>query len=144
MDPISFLFLVPQGVGAPVGALLAGSRELIAEAWRARKLLGGGMRQVGVLAAAALVGLSCAEETLQRDHINARRFAQGACAVRGGNDMGPLSTPLGQGWRVDFSLQCWVGGQFLCRTRSTLITVENPSPLSSPRFFCGQALLWGS
>lgn len=50
-----------------------------------RKLLGGGMRQAGVLAAAALVGLSHIVETLQRDHDNARCFAQGACSVRGGN-----------------------------------------------------------
>uniref|UniRef100_A0A8D0H5M8 Aromatic amino acid beta-eliminating lyase/threonine aldolase domain-containing protein n=1 Tax=Sphenodon punctatus TaxID=8508 RepID=A0A8D0H5M8_SPHPU len=66
-----------KGVGAPVGALLAGPRELIAEAWRVRKLLGGGMRQAGVLAAAAHVGLDRVEETLQRDHVNARHFAQG-------------------------------------------------------------------
>ncbi|XP_053159779.1 uncharacterized protein LOC128348149 isoform X2 [Hemicordylus capensis] len=75
----SISLCVSKGVGAPSGALLAGSRELITEAWRVRKLLGGGMCQAGVLAAAALVGLSRVEETLQRDHDNARRFAQGIC-----------------------------------------------------------------
>lgn len=48
-----------------------------------RKLLGGGMRQAGVLAAAARVGLEQAEETLRRDHDNARRFAQGNSASSG-------------------------------------------------------------
>ncbi|XP_067164360.1 uncharacterized protein [Apteryx mantelli] len=66
-----------QGLGAPAGAVLAGRREFVAEAWRVRKLLGGGMRQAGVLAAAARLGLEHAETTLRRDHDNARRFAQG-------------------------------------------------------------------
>lgn len=67
----------PQGLGAPAGAVLAGRRAFVAEAWRVRKLLGGGMRQAGVLAAAARVGLEQAEATLRRDHSNARRFARG-------------------------------------------------------------------
>ncbi|XP_067403269.1 uncharacterized protein [Emydura macquarii macquarii] len=74
-DSVSLCF--SKGLGAPAGALVAGRREFVAEAWRTRKLLGGGMRQAGVLAAAARVGLECVEETLQRDHRNARSFAQG-------------------------------------------------------------------
>ena len=62
----------------PVGALVGGSKDFIGEAWRLRKALGGGMRQAGVLAAAALVGLAEAEEVLPRDHENAQRFAKGA------------------------------------------------------------------
>ncbi|XP_032994952.1 probable low-specificity L-threonine aldolase 2 [Lacerta agilis] len=77
----SISLCLSKGVGAPAGALLVGSGELVAEAWRVRKLLGGGMRQAGVLAAAGLVGLSRVEETLKRDHHNARRFAQGAFAL---------------------------------------------------------------
>ncbi|NXN63283.1 THA2 aldolase, partial [Himantopus himantopus] len=73
-DSVSLCF--SKGLGAPAGAVLAGRREFVAEAWRARKLLGGGMRQAGVLAAAALVGLERAEATLRRDHDNARRFAE--------------------------------------------------------------------
>lgn len=69
--------LAVQGLGAPAGAVLAGRREFIAEAWRVRKLLGGGMRQAGVLAAAARLGLQQAEATLRGDHDNARRFAEG-------------------------------------------------------------------
>nr|XP_032655042.1 probable low-specificity L-threonine aldolase 2 [Chelonoidis abingdonii] len=74
-DSISLCF--SKGLGAPAGALVAGCREFVAEAWRVRKLLGGGMRQAGVLAAAARIGLERMEETLQRDHSNARRFTQG-------------------------------------------------------------------
>uniref|UniRef100_A0A8C2UIA6 Probable low-specificity L-threonine aldolase 2 n=1 Tax=Coturnix japonica TaxID=93934 RepID=A0A8C2UIA6_COTJA len=74
-DSVSLCF--SKGLGAPAGAVLAGRREFVAEAWRVRKLLGGGMRQAGVLAAAARIGLEQAEETLRRDHDNARHFAQG-------------------------------------------------------------------
>ncbi|XP_069728926.1 uncharacterized protein [Phaenicophaeus curvirostris] len=74
-DSVSLCF--SKGLGAPAGAVLAGHKEFVAEAWRVRKLLGGGMRQAGVLAAAARVGLEHAEATLRRDHDNARRFAEG-------------------------------------------------------------------
>ncbi|KAM9044906.1 uncharacterized protein AAG666_005460 isoform 3-T3 [Megaptera novaeangliae] len=69
--------LFPQGLGAPVGALVGGPKDFTEEAWRLRKALGGGMRQAGVLAAAALVGLTDAEEVLLKDHQNAQRFAKG-------------------------------------------------------------------
>ncbi|NXE96747.1 THA2 aldolase, partial [Menura novaehollandiae] len=82
-DSVSLCF--SKGLGAPAGAVLAGCKEFVAEAWRVRKLLGGGMRQVGVLAAAASLGLQCAEVTLRRDHDNARRFAEGTS--------GPLGVP---------------------------------------------------
>lgn len=74
-DSVSFCF--SKGLGAPVGALVGGAKGFIEEAWRLRKALGGGMRQAGVLAAAAMVGLAEAEEVLPRDHENARRFAKG-------------------------------------------------------------------
>ncbi|KAK0677564.1 THA2 aldolase, partial [Pygoscelis papua] len=74
-DSVSLCF--SKGLGAPAGAVLAGHREFVAEAWRVRKLLGGGMRQAGVLAAAARLGLEHAEATLRRDHDNARHFAEG-------------------------------------------------------------------
>ncbi|XP_027480242.1 probable low-specificity L-threonine aldolase 1 isoform X2 [Zalophus californianus] len=72
--PIDYL---RQGLGAPVGALVGGPKDFIEEAWRLRKALGGGMRQAGVLAAAALVGLADFEEVLPTDHKNAQRFAKG-------------------------------------------------------------------
>ncbi|NXJ68654.1 THA2 aldolase, partial [Rostratula benghalensis] len=73
-DSVTLCF--SKGLGAPAGAVLAGCREFVAEAWRVRKLLGGGMRQAGVLAAAARLGLEHAWATLRRDHHNTRRFAE--------------------------------------------------------------------
>jgi threonine aldolase len=66
-----------KGLGAPAGTLLLGGRDLIAGARRARKILGGGMRQAGVLAAAGLYALENNVERLAEDHANAERLAQG-------------------------------------------------------------------
>jgi len=66
-----------KGLGAPVGSVLAGSEELIAIARRWRKVLGGGMRQAGILAAAGIVALEEGIERLANDHANARRLAKG-------------------------------------------------------------------
>jgi threonine aldolase len=66
-----------KGLGAPVGSALVGSRELIARAHRARKMLGGGMRQAGVLAAAATYALDHHIHRLADDHANAQRLADG-------------------------------------------------------------------
>jgi len=74
-DTVSVCF--SKGLGAPVGSALCGPKELIAEAVRHRKVLGGGMRQAGVLAAAALYALDNHVERLAEDHDNARRLAQG-------------------------------------------------------------------
>jgi len=62
-------------LGAPVGACLAGSAELIEEAWRYKQMLGGAMRQAGMIAAGALYGLDHHVERLAEDHANARRLA---------------------------------------------------------------------
>lgn len=79
----SVMFCLSKGLGAPVGSIIAGSREMIDEAVRMRKLLGGGMRQVGVLAAAGLVAIEESPEALPRDHANARRLAEGLAEIRG-------------------------------------------------------------
>jgi threonine aldolase len=73
----SVMFCLSKGLSCPVGSLVCGSRDFIAEARRARKLVGGGMRQVGVLAAAGLVALESMIERLDDDHANARRLADG-------------------------------------------------------------------
>lgn len=65
-----------KGIGAPVGSIIAGAQDLIDAARTVRKQLGGGMRQSGILAAAALVGLDGYRERLTRDHANARRIAE--------------------------------------------------------------------
>lgn len=74
-DTVSFC--LSKGLGAPVGSLLCGSKELIKNALRWRKLLGGGMRQVGILAAAGLYALDNNIERLADDHENAKILAQG-------------------------------------------------------------------
>jgi threonine aldolase len=71
------MFCLSKGLAAPVGSVLLGSRELIDEAVRARKLFGGGMRQVGVLAAAGIVALTEMVERLGEDHERATRLAKG-------------------------------------------------------------------
>jgi threonine aldolase len=72
-----------KGLGAPVGAVLAGSRELIDEAWRYKQMWGGAMRQSGILAAAALHALDHHVERLAEDHDNARRLAAGLAELPG-------------------------------------------------------------
>jgi len=71
-----------KGLGAPVGSAVAGSREFAKEARRVRKLFGGGMRQVGVLAAAALLSLQN-RGRLAEDHARARRLAEAVAGLRG-------------------------------------------------------------
>src|SRR5205823_8163280 len=65
-----------KGLGAPIGSALAGSKEFVTQARRIRKLLGGGMRQAGIAAAAALYALDHHVERLAEDHRNARVLAQ--------------------------------------------------------------------
>ena len=72
-----------KGLGAPVGACLAGSGELIEEAWRYKHMFGGAMRQAGVIAAAALWALDHNVERLAEDHANARHLAAGLAAIDG-------------------------------------------------------------
>ena len=74
-------FCLSKGLGAPVGSLLCGRAEHIARADRARKRLGGGMRQVGFLAAAGLHALEHHVERLAEDHDNARRLAKGLAGI---------------------------------------------------------------
>jgi threonine aldolase len=79
----SVQFCLSKSLGAPVGSMLAGTGEFIAEARRIRKLLGGGMRQAGVLAAAGLVALDEMVPRLADDHDNARLLADGLAELPG-------------------------------------------------------------
>src|SRR4051794_581931 len=72
-----------KGLGAPVGACLAGSAELIAEAWRWKQMLGGALRQSGIVAAAGLYALDHHVERLAADHARARRLAEGLAELPG-------------------------------------------------------------
>src|SRR2546423_5911472 len=80
----SVMFCLSKGLSAPVGSMLAGSRDFIGRTRRMRKMLGGGMRQAGVLAAAGLCALNEMVERLAEDHANARRLAQGLQGLAGG------------------------------------------------------------
>ncbi|MFI5001720.1 MAG: threonine aldolase family protein [Reyranellales bacterium] len=72
-----------KGLGAPVGATLAGSKDFIREAWRQKQMLGGSMRQSGVIAAAALYALDNNWDRLAEDHDNARHLAHGLAGIKG-------------------------------------------------------------
>jgi threonine aldolase len=79
----SINFCLSKGLGAPVGSVVVGSRAFIHEARRARKLVGGGMRQAGVIAAAGIVALTEMVDRLAEDHANARRLADGIAGLPG-------------------------------------------------------------
>ncbi|MGQ9676465.1 MAG: low-specificity L-threonine aldolase [Chloroflexota bacterium] len=79
----SVTFCLSKGLAAPVGSLLCGSHEYIARARKLRKMLGGGMRQAGVIAAAGIVALEQMIERLAEDHENARLLAEGLANIAG-------------------------------------------------------------
>jgi len=79
----SVMFCLSKGLGAPVGSMLVGPREFIDRARLRRKILGGGMRQAGVLAAAGLIALEESPKVLPRDHENARVLAHGLSQIPG-------------------------------------------------------------
>jgi threonine aldolase len=77
------MFCLSKGLGAPVGSMLCGSGEFVDQARRVRKRFGGGMRQVGVLAAAGLVALERMPGRLAQDHTTARLLAEGLREIDG-------------------------------------------------------------
>jgi threonine aldolase len=79
----SVSFCLSKGLAAPVGSVVCGTKDFIASARRARKVLGGGMRQAGVLAAAGIIALTEMTERLAEDHANARRLAEGLAEMDG-------------------------------------------------------------
>lgn len=101
----SVTFCLSKGLGCPVGSVVVGDRAFVGRARRARKLLGGGMRQAGVLAAAGLVALQAGPagmiDRLADDHANARRLAEGLAGLDGivaaGGSAQPGDGPLDPG-----------------------------------------------
>jgi threonine aldolase len=84
VEPVdTVMFCLSKALGAPVGSMLAGPASLIAKGRLYRKRLGGGMRQVGVLAAAGLIALEEMPARLSEDHSNARFFAEGLTHIAG-------------------------------------------------------------
>jgi threonine aldolase len=94
-------FCLSKGLSAPVGSVVVGPAPFIDRARRARKLLGGGMRQVGVLAAAGLVALGDGPDgtiaRLAEDHANARRLAEGLAELTGIRSPGDIAQPDADG-----------------------------------------------
>jgi threonine aldolase len=100
------MFCLSKGLGAPVGSMLVGSAELISRARIFRKALGGGMRQVGVLAAAGLIALEEGPKHLANDHASARLLAEAIAHVDGVSiDLGSVETNI-----VVFRLTSGMGG----------------------------------
>ena len=93
VDALGFCF--SKGLGAPIGSMVVGSREFIGRLRHVRGLLGGGMRQVGILCAAARVALETGVDRLVDDHANARRLAEGfAAALPGSVDPATVETNI--------------------------------------------------
>lgn len=89
-DTVTLCF--SKGLGCPLGAVLAGSRERIEQAWHGKFLFGGAMRQAGIIAAAALYALDHNVERLAEDHARARRLAEGLAAASLPVDMAAVET----------------------------------------------------
>ena len=79
----SLMFCLSKGLSAPIGSMVCGSKEFISEALRTRKVLGGGMRQTGIIAAAGIISLEQMVDRLSEDHINARNLAEGIAQIPG-------------------------------------------------------------
>jgi threonine aldolase len=91
-DTVNMCF--SKGLGAPVGSIVAGDRDVIARARRKRKQFGGGMRQVGILAAAALYALEHHIDRMSEDHENARRLAKAIDEAEGLEVVYPVETNM--------------------------------------------------
>jgi threonine aldolase len=93
----SVTFCLSKGLACPVGSVVVGGRDFVARARRGRKLVGGGMRQVGILAAAGLVALAAGPDgmvdRLAEDHANARSLAEGLAELDGIQSAGDLAQP---------------------------------------------------
>jgi threonine aldolase len=79
----SVQFCLSKGLAAPIGSLIVGSGEFIASARKFRKMVGGGMRQVGIMAAAGIVALEEMVDRLSEDHTNAKALATGLATIPG-------------------------------------------------------------
>jgi len=103
-DVDSVQLCLSKGLCAPVGSLLCGSAGFVAEARRTRKVLGGGMRQAGLLAAAGIVALEQMADRIGEDHVRARRLADGLARIPGVVVSPPASNILYFGLSGDVTL----------------------------------------
>jgi len=105
----SLSFCLSKGLACPVGSVVLGNREFIEEVRRARKMVGGGMRQAGIIAAPGIIALQKMIGRLKEDHRNARRLAEGLNQIPGVKvDLDSVQTNIvladitGTGWDVDY------------------------------------------
>ena len=121
----SVMFCLSKGLSAPVGSMLAGSLDFIERARRMRKMVGGGMRQAGVLAAAGLCALNEMVDRLAEDHVNARRLAEGLQGLPGIDvDLARVETNMVFG-------ECYpplTARQFIDRCRTVGVLLDQASP----------------
>jgi threonine aldolase len=99
-DVDSVMFCLSKGLCAPVGSLLCGDADLIGEARRSRKIVGGGMRQAGILAAAGIVALEHLTKRLAEDHRRAQRLAEGLAEIPG-IEVAPVTTNILYFWLAE-------------------------------------------
>ncbi|XP_063819749.1 uncharacterized protein LOC135058025 isoform X2 [Pseudophryne corroboree] len=111
-----------KGLGAPVGSLVGGQTDFVAEARRTRKLLGGGMRQAGILAAAGLVALNRAQENVKLDHHHAKTFAKAVQEL--GSPVCSVDPAIVESNMVMLTLPDKLSGEELCAQLSEVSTAE--------------------
>jgi len=121
-DTISVCF--SKGLGAPVGSALVGSKDVVARARRFRKMFGGGMRQVGIIAAGALFALRHQHDRLAEDHANAKALAAGLATV-GGLELDPADVETNM---VRFRVRFMPAQQLVDRLRPKGVLVLPVSP----------------
>jgi threonine aldolase len=115
-----------KGLAAPVGSVICGSREFIGQARRIRKMLGGGMRQAGIIAAAGIVALEEMVDRLAQDHIHARRLAEGIAGIPGlRTEPGRVQTNI---LYVDLVDRRFSDDQFMALLEKKGVRLSHPGP----------------
>jgi threonine aldolase len=123
----SVMFCLSKGLASPVGSMLVGSEKFIARARHLRKMLGGGMRQVGILAAAGIISLEKMVRRLADDHLRARKLADGLRKVNGllVDEGSPYSNMV----YMNLSAEVKIDSKQVCdkaRPMGILLDAENP------------------
>ena len=120
-----------KGLGAPVGAVLAGSGDTIAEAWRWKQMLGGAFRQSGIVAAGCMYALDHNVDRLATDHEHARVLAEGLAGLPGvGLDPASVETSIVI-FEVGTPLRWWRGSRTVWSCRRSTPATCGPSPTST-------------
>jgi len=122
----SVSFCLSKGLAAPVGSVICGSRAFISRARRTRKMLGGGMRQAGIIAAAGIVALTEMTDRLAEDHANAHRLAEGIVGIPGlATDPARVLTNI---LYVDLVDKRFSDEEFLKRLAGKGVRLSHPAP----------------